>query len=192
MKIQELGIDGCFVIEHDVFPDERGLFREWYKASAIEKLEIDFKIAQANFSVSTVGVIRGLHYSLAPQGQSKLVTCVQGGIIDYLVDIRVGSPTYLEKIKVELTSNSGLSVLIASGVAHGFSVPKEVSAICYLTTSEFCPEYEKGINPSDEDLRLDWALPNEVQPIISKSDLDSVGFMNALKSGALPKYVSVF
>jgi dTDP-4-dehydrorhamnose 3,5-epimerase len=192
MKIQELGIDGCFVIEHDVFPDERGLFREWYKASAIEKLETDFKIAQANFSVSAAGVVRGLHYSLAPEGQSKLVTCVQGSVIDYLVDIRVGSPSYLEKIKVELTSNSGLSVLIASGVAHGFSVPKEVSAICYLTTSEFCPEYEKGINPFDEDLRLDWALPNELQPIISKSDLDSVGYKSALKSGALPKYVSVF
>jgi dTDP-4-dehydrorhamnose 3,5-epimerase len=191
MKIRELGINGCFLIEHDVFLDERGLFREWFKASVLEKLGIDFKIAQANFSVSAVGVIRGLHYSLSPDGQGKLVTCVQGGITDYLVDIRVGSPTYLEKIGIELDSNSGHSVLIASGVAHGFSVPKEMSAICYLTSSEFSPEYEKGINPFDEDLNVDWALPIEVQSITSESDSESASFKKALMSGDLPKYLSV-
>lgn len=191
MKIQELGIDGCFVIEHDVFPDQRGLFREWFKASAIQKLGIDFKIAQANFSVSAAGVIRGLHYSLSPEGQSKLVTCVQGGITDYMVDIRIGSPTYLEKIRIKLDSNSGHSVLIASGVAHGFSVPEVTSATCYLTSSEFSAKYEKSINPLDEDLDVDWALPNEVKSIISKSDSESASFKNSLMSGALPKYMSV-
>jgi len=188
MKIQELGIDGCFVIEHDVFPDERGLFREWYKASAIEKLEIDFKIAQANFSVSEAGVVRGLHYSLSPIGQSKLVTCVQGAITDYLVDIRVGSPSYLEKISIELTSSSGLSVLIASGIAHGFSVPNEISAICYLTSSEFSPEYEKGINPLDQTLNVDWKLAPDTSKIISNSDLYAMNFNFAQSNNLLPAY----
>lgn len=188
MKIQEIGIDGCFVIEHDVFPDNRGLFREWYKASAIEKLEIDFKIAQANFSVSAPGVVRGLHYSLSPNGQSKLVTCVQGAINDYLVDIRVGSPSYLEKISIELTSNSGLSVLIDSGVAHGFSVPKEMSAICYLTSSEFSPEYEKGINPLDQTLNVDWKLTPNTNKLLSNSDLNAIDFNFARSNNLLPAY----
>lgn len=188
MKIQELGIDGCFVIEHDVFPDERGLFREWYKASEIEKLELDFKIAQANFSVSAAGVVRGLHYSLSPSGQSKLVTCVQGAVTDYLVDIRVGSPSYLEKISIELTSNSGLAVLIASGIAHGFSVPNEKSAICYLTSSEFSPEYEKGINPLDQTLNVDWKLAPNISKIISKSDLNAMNFNLAKSNNLLPAY----
>ncbi len=188
MKIQELGIDGCFVIEHDVFPDERGLFREWYKASAIEKLETDFKIAQANFSVSAAGVVRGLHYSLSPIGQSKLVTCVQGSITDYLVDIRVGSPSYLEKISIELNSNSGLSVLIATGIAHGFSVTNEMSAICYLTSSEFSPEYEKGINPLDQTLNVDWKFAPNTNKVISNSDLNAMNFNFAQSNNLLPVY----
>ncbi len=188
MRIQVLGIEGCFVVEHDVFPDERGFFREWFKASTIEKMGIDFDIAQANFSVSAPGVIRGLHYSLSPEGQSKLVTCVQGGIFDHLVDIRVGSPTYLEKISIELDSNSGRSVFIATGVAHGFSVPKETSAICYLTSSEFSSVYEKGINPMDKTLDINWSLPATTQIISSKADLTAMDFDLALGNNLLPTY----
>jgi len=188
MKIQALSIDGCFVIKHDVFLDERGLFREWFKTSALEELGIDFKIAQANFSASKQGVIRGLHYSLAPEGQSKLVTCVQGGILDHLVDIRVGSPTYLEKVCVELDSNSGISLLIATGVAHGFSVPKETSAISYLTSSEFSSFYEKGISPLDKTLNIDWSLPGSVNSVISKADLGAKDYEFALLNNLLPTY----
>ncbi len=188
MRIQALGIEGCFVVEHDVFPDERGFFREWFKASTIEKMGIDFDIAQANFSVSAPGVIRGLHYSLSPEGQSKLVTCVQGGIFDHLVDIRVGSPTFLEKISIELDSNSGLSVFIATGVAHGFSVPKETSAICYLTSSEFSSVHEKGINPNDRELAIDWAIPLGVREIISQTDASSITLSEAMRASALPSF----
>jgi len=189
MKIQALAIEGCFVIEHDVYPDDRGLFREWFKASALEELGIEFKVAQANFSVSKKGVIRGLHYSLAPEGQSKLVTCVQGGIHDQLVDIRVGSPTYLEKVSVELGSNSGLSVFIATGVAHGFSVSKATSAICYLTSSEFDIEFERGINPRDSQLNVNWRLPLGSQEIFSKADANSVSLSDAMLSDSLPKFI---
>jgi len=190
LKMQALGIDGCFVIEHDVFPDERGLFREWFKASSIAALGIDLKIMQANFSVSTRGVIRGLHYSLSPEGQSKLVTCVQGSISDFLVDIRVGSPTYLEKINIKLDSNSGLSVLIATGVAHGFSVPNETSAICYLTSSEFSTVHEKGINPMDNNLDIDWNLPVTTERIISNTDRNAMDYEFALRNNLLPTYTS--
>lgn len=188
MKIQPLEIDGCFLINHDVFSDERGLFREWFKASALENIGIEFKIAQANFSVSKKGVIRGLHYSLAPEGQSKLITCVQGGILDHLVDIRVGSQTYLEKVCIELKSGSGNSVLIASGVAHGFSVPRETSAIAYLTTSEYSSSFEKGINPLDRTLNIDWKLPLSTGSVISKADLNARDFEFVLHNDLLPMY----
>jgi len=188
MKFEKLGIDGCFIIEHEVFPDERGFFREWFKASALDALGINFSVAQANFSVSKQGVIRGLHYSIAPKGQGKLVTCVQGLIIDHLVDIRVGSPTYLEKASVEIDSKSGISVLIATGVAHGFSVPKGTSAISYLNTSEYSSTFEKSINPYDYELAVDWGLPKGLRGIISVADSESISFEKAMSISALPIY----
>lgn len=188
MRIQKLGIEGCFSIEHDVFPDSRGFFREWFKSSAIRELGIEFDVAQANFSMSEPGVIRGLHYSLSPMGQSKVVTCVQGGILDQLVDIRIGSPTYLEKVSIRLDSSSGNSVLIATGVAHGFSVPKERSAICYLTSSEFSSTDERGINPMDKNLKVDWSLPSDTQSIVSKTDLQALDYHLALATDQLPTY----
>jgi len=188
MKIEKLGIDGCFVIEHDVFPDERGLFREWFKASALDSIGIRFSIAQANFSVSKQGVIRGLHYSIAPEGQTKLVTCVEGLIIDHLVDIRIGSPTYLEKASVEIDSKSGISVLIATGVAHGFSVPKTTSAISYLNSSEYSSKFEKGINPYDIELAVEWGLSQGLTGIISVADSESISFEQAMSTNALPRY----
>ena len=188
MKIQALGIDGCFTIEHDVFPDDRGLFREWFKASESEKLGFDFSVAQANFSISKRGVIRGLHYSLAPEGQSKLVTCVQGVITDVLVDIRTGSPTFMNKLDIELESKSGKTLLIDSGVAHGFSVLSEIAAVCYLTSSEYSSNYEKSINPHDGELNINWCLPKGVQEIISESDLTSTSFSEAMIIGNLPNF----
>jgi dTDP-4-dehydrorhamnose 3,5-epimerase len=171
-----------------VYPDERGFFREWFKASSLQKMGINFSVEQANFSVSKQGVIRGLHYSLAPKGQSKLVTCVQGEIMDVLVDIRVGSPTYLEHINLELNSNSGISILIATGVAHGFSVPKETSAISYLNSSEYSSKFERSINPLDDQLNLDWRLPNGTHEILSKSDASAASFIEARNSAQLPSY----
>lgn len=188
MRIQKLGIEGCFSIEHDVFPDNRGIFREWFKSSTIRELGIEFDVAQANFSVSEPGVIRGLHYSLSPMGQSKVVTCVQGGILDQLVDIRIGSPTYLEQVSIWLDSSSGNSVLIATGVAHGFSVPKERSAICYLTSSEFSAADERGINPMDRTLNVDWSLPSDTQRTVSKADLQALDYKLALATDQLPTY----
>jgi dTDP-4-dehydrorhamnose 3,5-epimerase len=188
MNIQALDIDGCFVIEHDVFPDERGLFREWFKASEIAKLGIDFKIAQANFSVSTQGVIRGLHYSLAVNGQKKLITCVNGTVIDILVDIRTKSPTYLSQVSIELGHTTGRTIIIDSGVAHGFSVSSESAALAYLTSSEYSPKNEKSISPFDVELNINWQLPKGIQAITSKADFESISFDEAKNIDLLPKY----
>lgn len=188
MRIQPLGIAGCFLIEHDVFTDERGLFREWFKSSVLEKLGNNFRVAQANFSVSKQGVIRGLHYSLAPSGQMKLITCAYGLITDVLVDIRTGSPTYLKQVQIRLESNSGKTILIDSGVAHGFSVLSEFAAIVYLTSSEYSANFEKSLNPHDIKLAVNWSLPKGSRGILSLSDSEAISFEHAMHLGALPKY----
>ena len=191
MKYSALGIEGCYLIEHDVFPDNRGLFREWFKVSVNKELGIKLDIAQANFSISKQGVIRGLHYSMADSGQKKIVTSVNGSINDVLIDIRIGSPTFLNQVCIELNSDSGKTILIDSGVAHGFSVSSKIAAVAYLTSSEFSPEFERGINPHDCELSVDWNIPSGVREIISQTDASSITLAEARKAHALPNFSTV-
>ena len=188
MNVQRLGIDGCFVLEHKVFPDERGLFREWFKAEETRKLAPNFEVEQANFSISKRGVIRGIHYSVAPAGQSKLVSCAQGVITDVLVDLRKGSPSYLKVEYVQLSESSGSTVYIASGVGHGFIVETESAAVVYLTSSSYAPQFEKAICPTDQDLAIHWPLPDGVGHVISPSDASAPTLSQADAAGDLPKY----
>ena len=188
MNVQRLGIDGCFVLEHKVFPDERGLFREWFKAKETKKLAPNFKVEQANFSISKRGVIRGIHYSVAPAGQSKLVSCAQGGITDVLVDLRKGSPSYLKVEYVQLSESYGSTVYIASGVGHGFVVETESAAVVYLTSSAYSPQFEKAICPTDPDLAINWPLSDAVGRVISPADASAPTLSQADAAGDLPKY----
>jgi dTDP-4-dehydrorhamnose 3,5-epimerase len=188
MNLQRLEIDGCFVLEHKVFPDERGLFREWFKAEETKKLAPNFEVQQANLSISKRGVIRGIHYSVAPVGQSKLVSCAQGGITDVLVDLRKGSPTYLKVEYVQLSESSGSTVFIASGVGHGFIVETESAAVVYLTSSAYAPQFEKAICPTDQDLAINWPLPHGVSHLISPADSSASTLSQAAAAGDLPKY----
>ena len=188
MNVKRLEIDGCFVLEHKVFPDDRGLFREWFKAEETRKLAPDFEVKQANFSISKRGVIRGIHYSLAPAGQSKLVSCAQGGITDVLVDLRKGSPTYLKVEYAQLSESSGSTIFIASGVGHGFIVETESAAVVYLTSSVYAPQFEKAICPTDPDLAINWPLPDGVGYVISPADASAPTLSQADAAGDLPKY----
>ena len=188
MNIKRLEIDGCFVLEHKVFPDDRGLFREWFKAEETRKLAPDFEVKQANFSISKRGVIRGIHYSLAPAGQSKLVSCAQGGITDVLVDFRKGSPTYLKVEYAQLSESSGSTVFIASGVGHGFVVETESAAVVYLTSSAYAPQFEKAIRPTDPDLAINWQLPDGVGYVVSPADASAPTLSQADDAGDLPRY----
>ena len=188
MTVQKLAIHGCYVIEHKVFPDERGLFREWFKAADLAGINSDFSVQQANYSHSKMGVLRGIHYSLAPQGQAKLITCAQGKVLDVLIDLRKGSPTYLSVEYVELTSDSGKTVFIASGVGHGFVVQSEDASVVYLTSSAFSPEFEKNLSPLDPVLGINWALPKGVNLILSAADKEAPTLTELEKSGLLPRY----
>ena len=186
MSLQELSIAGAFVATHRVFPDERGLFREWFKAEEIASIDEDFSVQQANYSKSNQWVIRGIHYSLAPQGQAKVVTCASGKIVDVLVDLRTGSPSYLKVEYVELSEDSGKVVYIPSGVGHGFIVASETAAVVYLTSSGYAPEYEKAICPTDPALGITWPLPAGQLGVISKVDTEAPTLAQAREDGILP------
>ena len=184
--MQKLSIAGAYVATHRVFPDERGLFREWFKAEEIASIDKDFSVQQANYSKSNQWVIRGIHYSLAPQGQAKVVTCANGTIVDVLVDLRIGSPSYMKIEYVELSEDSGNVVYIPSGVGHGFIVESKTAAVAYLTSSGYAPEYEKAICPTDSKLGINWPLPVGELGIISKADTEAPSLAHAKESGALP------
>ena len=188
MSLQELSLAGAFVATHRVFPDERGLFREWFKAEEIASIDKDFSVQQANYSKSNQWVIRGIHYSLAPQGQAKVVTCASGKIVDVLVDLRTGSPTYMKIEYIELSEDSGKVVYIPSGVGHGFIVESETAAVVYLTSSGYAPEYEKAICPTDAELGINWPLPVGELGIISKGDTEAPSLAQAKESGNLPTF----
>ena len=188
MSLQELSITGAYVATHRVFPDERGLFREWFKAEEIASIDKDFSVQQANYSKSTQWVIRGIHYSLAPQGQAKVVTCASGKIIDVLVDLRNGSPSFLKIEYVELSEDSGKVVYIPSGVGHGFIVESETTAVVYLTSSAYAPEYEKAICPTDRELGINWPIPIGEVAIISEADSEAPSLAHAKESGILPTF----
>jgi len=186
MTLEKLSIAGAYLATHKVFPDERGIFREWFRSEEILTIDKNFSVQQANYSKSRKWVIRGIHYSLDPQGKAKVVTCASGTIVDVLIDLRVGSPTYLKVEYVDLADESEKVVYIPTGVGHGFIVQSESASIIYLTSSKYAPEYEKVICPTDPDLGITWPLPFGVVPIISKQDMGAQKFSSASESSQLP------
>lgn len=186
MTLRELSIDGAYLATHRVFPDERGLFREWFKAEEISSIASGFSVQQANYSKSRQWVIRGIHYSLAPAGQSKVVTCASGVVIDVLIDLRLNSPTYLKVEYIELSEDSGSVVYIPSGVGHGFIVLSESASVVYLTSSGYSPEFEKAICPTDPALGIKWPLPAGQLGVISKADTEAPTLAQAREDGILP------
>ena len=181
MKVTPLGIEGAWLIEARTYPDERGLFREWYVSDLSEFSDIPcFEIKQANTSVSSKGVIRGIHYSNVQDGQSKLVTCTFGSILDAIVDLRKDSKTFGKSLTVELNSNSGKSLFISSGLGHAFQALENQVAVTYLLSKKYCPMNEFGINPLDKDLAINW---NSIGIKLSDKDLNSKSFSEAMMQG---------
>jgi dTDP-4-dehydrorhamnose 3,5-epimerase len=186
VKLIELPIPGAFVLESSVWEDDRGFFREWFKRGDLEAAEVDFPIQQANLSMSKRNVVRGLHYSLAPEGQAKLVTCAYGELDDVLVDVRMGSSVYGRVEVVRLSADQERSVLIPAGVAHGFCVTSEIGALTYLLSSPFNAEMELEVNPFDKVLNIPWPLSGEA--ITSEKDAKAPTLMQRLWAGQLPKF----
>ena len=159
MKVTPLAIDGAWLIESPVFPDDRGIFREWFKLEVLKENGVPaFEVRQANTSISKRGVIRGIHYSSEINGQSKLVTCTSGSVLDVIVDLRPESKTYGNHLQIELSENLGKCVYISSGLGHGFQALEDNSVVTYLLNKEYAPNNEFGINPLDSDLNIRWPI----------------------------------
>lgn len=186
MKIIETDIVGCLILESGVFGDDRGLFREWFKLGDLAAVGQDFRVEQANFSVSSKNVVRGLHYSLAPRGQAKLVTCAQGTLDDVIVDIRDGSPTFGAVVVVSLAAHEGRSVLLPEGMAHGFCVTSESGALAYLLSTPYDAPNELEIHPFDPEINVPWPLSGE--PIMSGKDAAAPSWAERRAAGQVPHF----
>lgn len=183
MKIEELGIKGAWIARSPMHEDYRGYFREWFRAGEIEMaLGRGFDVQQGNISSSKKGVLRGIHYSLAKEGQGKWITCVSGSIWDVVVDIRPFSPTYKKWIGTVLNSNSGDALFISEGLGHGFISLEDNSTVVYLLTSKYSPSEEFEIHPLDPELGITWPLEN---PFLSLRDGTAPTLQEQLSSGNL-------
>ena len=187
MKLTPLDIQGVWVAESPIWSDDRGFFREWFKTDAIkEATGQDFGIEQANISLSSAGTLRGIHYSIAPRGQSKWITCALGSIQDVIVDIRTDSKTFGQWIDIELKGDSGRAVLISEGLGHGFLALEDHTAVAYLVSTPFSPMHEFGINPLDEKIGINWGMPpSEFK--ISDKDKKAPSLEERFAEGRLPQ-----
>jgi dTDP-4-dehydrorhamnose 3,5-epimerase len=172
MKLMPLGIDGAWVAESSVWSDDRGFFREWFKSDEIKNATgRDFEVKQANVSLSSAGTLRGIHYSLAPRGQAKWITCVSGSIQDVILDIRPDSKTFGQWIDIELKGDSGKAVLISEGLGHGFLALEDSTAVAYLVSTHFSPIHEYEINPLDEKIAIEWRMDLSALKISGKDKI---------------------
>ena len=169
MNVIETPIEGLLVIEPDVFRDSRGFFCEVYNEDRYQAAGIRSRFVQDNMSMSSYGVVRGLHFQKGEWSQAKLVSCAAGSVLDVAVDLRKGSPTYGQWYGVEISGENHRQVFIPRGFAHGFSVLSERALFTYKCDRLFHKESEGGILLSDTDLAIDWRVP-EADRILSDKD----------------------
>jgi dTDP-4-dehydrorhamnose 3,5-epimerase len=186
VKLVELSIPGLYLLESPVWGDDRGQFREWYKMGDFEEAGVAFRAQQANLSMSSRNCVRGLHYSLAPEGQAKVVTCAYGELDDIIVDIRVGSPTFGRVEVVHLAAGEGRSVLVPVGAAHGWCPTTELAALVYLVSSPFNAQMELEIHPFDGEIKVKWPVTGE--PILSPKDAAAPTLAQRLAANELPLF----
>ena len=186
MKLTPLGIDGAWLAESPVWSDDRGFFREWFKSEDVKVATgREFEIEQANISLSSAGTLRGIHYSIAPRGQAKWITCVTGSIQDVIVDIRPDSITFGKWIDVGLKGHSGKAVLISESLGHGFLALEDNTAVSYLVSTPFSPNNEFEINPLDERIGINWGIdPRSLK--ISDKDKNAPTLAEQMRVGKLP------
>src|SRR4051794_28027787 len=143
MRIEPMKIEGAWLCSPSVHADDRGVFLEWFRADVLAEVTgIDFRVAQANHSVSARGVVRGVHFSDVPPGQAKLVYCPNGSVLDAVIDIRVGSPTFGMTESVVLDDADRLAVFISEGLGHAFCAQSERASVTYLVSSTYDPQHE--------------------------------------------------
>ncbi|KQV25495.1 dTDP-4-dehydrorhamnose 3,5-epimerase family protein [Yonghaparkia sp. Root332] len=188
MQIRELTIAGAFEVTPRQFPDDRGAFWEWYRFDALaEAVGHPLDLRQGNGSVSRRGVVRGIHFADVPPSQAKYVTVTAGAVIDYVIDIRVGSPTFGRWEAVRLDAVDRRAVYVGEGLGHAFVSLEDGSTVTYLVSEVFNPSAEHGITPLDETVALEF--PAEAgEPLLSPKDLEAPTLLEARASGLLPTW----
>lgn len=170
IEVKKTNIEGLLIIEPKVFGDARGYFLESFNAKEFaEKTGLNINFVQDNESMSSYGVMRGLHFQRPPYTQSKLVRCVKGAVLDVAVDIRKGSPTYGQHVAVELTEDNHRQFFVPRGFAHGFAVLSETAVFQYKCDNFYAPQADGGISILDDSLGIDWKIPTE-KALLSDKD----------------------
>lgn len=170
MEVIKTAIDGLVIIKPRVFKDARGYFLESFSRREFEKQVRAINFVQDNESMSSYGVMRGLHFQRPPFAQSKLVRCVKGRVLDVAVDIRKGSPTYGRHVTVELSEDNHRQFFIPRGFAHGFAVLSDTAVFQYKCDNFYAPEADGGISVKDGELGIDWQIPVE-NAVLSEKDI---------------------
>lgn len=187
MQVRELAITGAWLFSPPVFRDARGLFVAPYQADAFAAaVGRPLHVAQTNHSVSRRGVVRGVHFATVPPGQAKYVYCASGQLLDVVVDLRVGSPTFGRHDAVRLDSARYEAVYLAEGLGHAFTALTDRTVLTYLCSTGYDPAREHGVHPLDPELALPW--PQDVAPVLSTKDATALTLAAALTAGLLPRW----
>ncbi len=187
MQVQALAVPGAFEFTPIQHGDDRGLFLEWFKVGELRGAAgHPLELAQANMSVSRADSLRGIHFADVPPGQAKYVTCAAGAVIDFVVDLRIGSPTFGTVDSVRLDTVDRRAVYLSEGLGHGFLALEDGSTLTYLCSTAYAPGREHAVNPLDPALRL--PLPDNANFLLSDKDRGAPTLAEAMESGLLPSW----
>lgn len=189
MQVRELAVSGAFEFTPVQHGDDRGLFLEWFKVDMLQDfIGHPLELAQANLSVSKAGTLRGIHFADVPPGQAKYVSCPAGAVLDFVVDVRVGSPTFGVVDVVRLDAVDRRAVYLSEGLGHGFLALEDGSTLTYLCSTGYAPGREHSVNPLDP--ALDLPLPPGAEFVISDRDAAAPTLAEARDTGLLPTWDS--
>lgn len=187
MQVRPLKIAGAFEVTPRQFPDDRGVFLESFRGDLLaEAVGHRMGVVQTNVSVSARGTVRGIHFADVPPGQAKYVTALAGSLIDYIVDIRIGSPTFGQWDSVLLDTKDRRAVYLAEGLGHAFVALEDGTTAHYLCSTAYNPGHEHGVHPLDPAVAL--TLPEGLEPILSAKDAAAPTLEAARESGLLPSF----
>ena len=196
MEIRELNVSDAYEVRPQIHGDRRGAFLEWFRADKLEEATgRRLELLQANASISAAGAVRGVHFAEVPPSQAKFVTCPRGALLDVVVDIRVGSPTFGAWDAVLLDDVERRSVFVSEGLGHAFMALEDDTMISYLCTATYNPGREHGVNPLDPALGINWPTTGRdgspLTPLLSAKDTEAPTLAQAQAAGLLPDHAEV-
>jgi dTDP-4-dehydrorhamnose 3,5-epimerase len=194
--IEETKIPGAFAVTPQQHRDDRGVFLEWFRSDRfVEAAGHPFTVAQANCSVSSAGTLRGIHFAQLPPSQAKYVTCPSGSVLDVVVDIRLGSPTFGQWDAVVLDDVDRKAVYLSEGLGHAFMALADDTVVNYLCSAPYAPGREHGVHPLDPAIGITWPTAGRdgrpLTPVLSPKDEQAPPLAGLVDSGLLPTYDDV-